>query len=322
LSLGYNFAAPSLGNFQIQRPLTLTRRQGLRLQLNQETEDIFMSEKVYSVGQLSQLAGVTPRTLHHYDQIGLLVPKRDANNGYREYSEKDLIRLQQIIIYRELDFSSHDIKQFLQQGDEDSLLKALTNQKKVLGQRRQQMDSMIASLDNSIDVINGKSNQAILLQDLPKLKIEQWNEEILDQQGQAALDQWLTTIGKLPKNVVEYERRQSLDFIAEFKQVMHLAASDQSVQDATELHYLLLNRFLYRTQAEFGGISDQGYQIFAQNIIDDPTAFALFEHFQPGMSSALAQAMRHFAKHRLHDELESLRLSGKEFAQTRIVSLA
>ena len=58
----------------------------------------------YSVGQVAALAHVTVRTLHHYDEIGLLSPSDRTEAGYRQYRETDLERLQQILFYRELGF--------------------------------------------------------------------------------------------------------------------------------------------------------------------------------------------------------------------------
>lgn len=63
----------------------------------------------YSVGQVSAFAGVTVRTLHHYDKAGLLSPSDRSHAGYRLYSEADLVRLQQILFYRELGFPLDEI---------------------------------------------------------------------------------------------------------------------------------------------------------------------------------------------------------------------
>jgi DNA-binding transcriptional MerR regulator len=63
----------------------------------------------YSVGQVAGLAGVTIRTLHHYDKIGLLSPSGRSAAGYRIYEETDLERLQQILFYRELEFALEEI---------------------------------------------------------------------------------------------------------------------------------------------------------------------------------------------------------------------
>ncbi|WP_174852537.1 MerR family transcriptional regulator [Streptococcus suis] len=71
-----------------------------------------MSEK-WTVKQVSQLTGLTVRTLHHYDQIDLLKPAFVAENGYRYYNQENLARLQEILLFRELEFPLKDIQQLL-----------------------------------------------------------------------------------------------------------------------------------------------------------------------------------------------------------------
>ncbi|NQP65486.1 MerR family transcriptional regulator [Streptococcus suis] len=71
-----------------------------------------MSEK-WTVKQVSQLTGLTVRTLHHYDQIGLLKPASVGENSYRYYNQENLARLQEILLFRELDFPLKDIQQLL-----------------------------------------------------------------------------------------------------------------------------------------------------------------------------------------------------------------
>ncbi len=65
------------------------------------------------IKELAELTGVSVRTLHHYDKIGLLVPQKDDWNGYRIYSEKDVDKLQQILFFKELDFPLKKIQQIL-----------------------------------------------------------------------------------------------------------------------------------------------------------------------------------------------------------------
>ena len=64
----------------------------------------------YTVKQLADLAGVSPRTLHYYDQIGLLRPEKVARNGYRCYDDPAMLRLQQILFFKELGFSLEQIR--------------------------------------------------------------------------------------------------------------------------------------------------------------------------------------------------------------------
>jgi DNA-binding transcriptional MerR regulator len=76
---------------------------------------------MFTVKQLSKLAGVTPRTLHHYDDIGLLKPSRIGDNGYRYYEEDALLQLQQILFYRELDMPLDEIKKIMAESSFDVL---------------------------------------------------------------------------------------------------------------------------------------------------------------------------------------------------------
>ncbi|MEU3741617.1 MerR family transcriptional regulator [Streptomyces sp. NPDC032198] len=75
----------------------------------------------YTVGQVSGFAGVTVRTLHHYDRSGLLVPSERSPGGYRLYGEADLARLQQILFYRELGFALEEIAEILEDPQANAL---------------------------------------------------------------------------------------------------------------------------------------------------------------------------------------------------------
>ncbi len=80
-----------------------------------------MHGRTYPVGTVARMAGVTVRTLHHYDAIGLLRPTGRAGNGYRRYSDADLERLQRILFYRELDFDLDRIKHAMADPGADPL---------------------------------------------------------------------------------------------------------------------------------------------------------------------------------------------------------
>lgn len=67
----------------------------------------------FTVGQISAFTGVTIKTLHHYDRIGLLSPRGRTDSGYRLYEEPDIERLQQILFYRELGFGLDEIRSIL-----------------------------------------------------------------------------------------------------------------------------------------------------------------------------------------------------------------
>ena len=109
----------------------------------------------YTVKQLAKLAGVTPRTLHYYDEIGLLHPATYGENGYRYYGDDALLRLQQILFFRELDFSLEQIKTIIDRPDFD-LLHALESHRRGLQDRVSRLNCLIDTVDNTIKHIRGE----------------------------------------------------------------------------------------------------------------------------------------------------------------------
>jgi len=111
---------------------------------------------MFTVKQLSKLAGVTPRTLHHYDAIGLLKPSRVGDNGYRYYGEESVLRLQQILFYRELDIPLEDIKKIMGRRDFD-VLGALHSHKDALQKQVARLNRLINTVDNTINHLKGNN---------------------------------------------------------------------------------------------------------------------------------------------------------------------
>lgn len=103
---------------------------------------------LYTVKEVAELTGATIKTLHYYHKIGLLDPCEITDAGYRLYGEKELESLQQILFYRELDFSLNDIKKALE--DEPSRLTCLTKQQDLLMVRRQRLDCLLKTIEKSI----------------------------------------------------------------------------------------------------------------------------------------------------------------------------
>jgi DNA-binding transcriptional MerR regulator len=95
------------------------------------------------------LGGVTIRTLHHYEQIGLLTPSTRTGAGYRLYSESDLDRLTRILYYRELGFALEDIATLL--GDDANLTEHLARQHKLLTERLRRLQAMVASIESEME---------------------------------------------------------------------------------------------------------------------------------------------------------------------------
>ena len=101
------------------------------------------------ISDVAKLTGVTVRTLHYYDEIGLLKPSQVTEAGYRVYDDADLEVLQQILFFRELDFSLEDIRKIMQNPayEKES---ALRKQRELLEQKRSRLDSLISLVDKTL----------------------------------------------------------------------------------------------------------------------------------------------------------------------------
>ena len=104
----------------------------------------------YRVGQLADIAGVSVRALHHYDEIGLLAPSDRTAAGYRCYSEADLERLQQILLYRECGFTLEEVGALLDDPEADAVAH-LRRQHQALNQRMARLRRMLAAVENLME---------------------------------------------------------------------------------------------------------------------------------------------------------------------------
>ena len=108
------------------------------------------------ISEVARLSGVTVRTLHYYDEIGLLKPSDITDSGYRKYSTEDLETLQQILFFRELDFPLNEIKEIMINLNYDKS-EALKKHKELLMEKRKRIDGLITLIDKTIKGDNNMS---------------------------------------------------------------------------------------------------------------------------------------------------------------------
>lgn len=104
----------------------------------------------YSVGRVAEVSGVTVRTLHHYDEIGLLVPGERSPAGHRRYRDQELDRLQQILFYRELGLPLERIARLLDDPDADPR-RELRRQHALLSERIERLRAMVAAVERAME---------------------------------------------------------------------------------------------------------------------------------------------------------------------------
>ena len=136
---------------------------------------------MYTVHQVSRKTGVSVRTLHHYDAIGLLKPAQVTPAGYRMYNDETLMRLQSILMFRELRFSLSEIKAMLDSPDFD-MRKALFQQIELLEKERAHIDRLIDCARS----IQEKGVKAFMFDALDRTKMEAYKKEAYEKWGETA----------------------------------------------------------------------------------------------------------------------------------------
>lgn len=113
----------------------------------------------YTVNELAKISGVSVRTLHYYHQIGLLRPLRVEENGYRIYGTAEVDQLQQILFYKELGMPLNKIRDILYMPNLDKE-KLLEEQLTALLERKQQIESLINNMKNTIRTLKGETTMS------------------------------------------------------------------------------------------------------------------------------------------------------------------
>lgn len=190
---------------------------------------------MFTVKQVAALSGITARALRHYDQVGLLKPTRVGANGYRYYDEAALLRLQQILFYRELDFPLEEIRRLLDSPTFDALSALQTHRERLAG-RAQRSLRLMQTVDATI--LSLKGNRTMNHQELFSGFSEEQQEayaaeaeHLYDPQTVRDSNARWKTYGKTRQQEILAEGGQILlEMAAAMPQGPHSAAAQQAVE--------------------------------------------------------------------------------------------
>jgi DNA-binding transcriptional MerR regulator len=201
------------------------------------------------VKDVARLAGVSVRTLHHYDAIGLLVPRIRTDAGYRLYTDADLLRLQQILIGRELGLSLEEIGRSLDDPGFDRRI-ALIDQRERLRERVQQTEAMIRAIDAALTALDdGQGERAVNWEDLFEgFDPSQYDDEVRRRWG--ATDAYAESAKRTARYTPDDWRAITAEQAAIFDDAYGAlkagkAPSDAAVMDLAERHRLSIDRWFY-----------------------------------------------------------------------------
>jgi DNA-binding transcriptional MerR regulator len=242
----------------------------------------------YSVGQVADLAGVTVRTLHHYDEIGLLSPGARSPAGYRRYGDADLERLQQIMFYRELGFALDEIAAMLDDPGTDPLAH-LDRQHALLSARLERVRQMVEAVEAAMEA----SRMGIKL--TPAERFEVFGDTDPTQYADEVEERWGNTDAyrQSHRRTSSYTKSDWLAIKAEaavieqaFIEAMtrgHAADSEPAMRVA--------ERHRQHITARFYDCSHTMHQALAEMYISDPRFTATYENAAEGLAQYVHDAI-------------------------------
>lgn len=252
---------------------------------------------VYTVKELAKISGVSVRTLHWYDEIGLLKPFAKGTNNYRYYKKQQLLRLQQILFFKELGFPLNDIQNLLSQNDLDNI-KALHAHRKILEDEIVRKNDLIATINKTIQHLEGKQ----LMKDE---ELYYGFDKKLPRSNQYTCVARSTPAEKIlahfKKDDVVWTDQLWSDFKNEVDMLNKVIAkliSQGTKPESPDVQVLVQKH--YDLQDNFFNLSHEAYLALIQMYEDnDSTIKTFFEAYHPKMQKFICEAMRFYANEKL-----------------------
>lgn len=252
----------------------------------------------YSVKQIARLAGVSVRTLHLYDQVGLLKPAVRTRAGYRQYGQEELLKLQQILFYRELDMPLKEIAVILNDPGFD-LIRALAGHKAALQARRNRLNTLLKTIDKTITNLKNKTmnNAEELYEGMPKEQAAAWRKEAIDKWGEDTVLRSETALLEMEKLDLERLKAEQKDIAQQLRLLANKAPESIEVQEQIARHYANIR--------DFWGVTDptdlraETYKGLAELYVTDERYTATDGKTDPEFATFMRTGMLYFAEHKL-----------------------
>jgi len=237
-----------------------------------------------TVGELSRLTGITVRALHHYDEIGLVRPSQRSAAGYRLYDDGDVLRLQQVLVLRELGLALDEIAAALDTADRATLLR---RHRAALVEKRGQLDAMLAAVDAALAVM--EERRVMTNVEMKKMfdgfDPAQYEDEAKQRWGNtAAFAESQRRTRSYGKAEWEEIKREADAIYGKLAALMGTPVDDPAVQAAVAEHRAHIDRWFYPCSEEI-------HRGLGEMYVADPRFTANLDKLAPGFARFLRDAI-------------------------------
>lgn len=251
----------------------------------------------YTVKQLAKMSGVSVRTLHWYDEIGILKPAFHGANGYRYYEEKQMLTLQQILFFKELGFDLHDIQKMLSQSDFDNI-KALQAHRTILEKNIDRKKALITTIDKTLLHLRGEQvmSDKELYQGFDSARQKEYEQYLVKYHGTAAEDLLFASrkkTAKWDKDEWDDVKNQGDAIHKDLAKAIDqgLSIDCDEVQAIIHRHYQMIERFYEPNKEIYIGLTE----LYVQH----PDFKKFFDVYHPDMIAFIGAAIRCYANKNL-----------------------
>lgn len=235
------------------------------------------------VKEVAELVGISVRTLHHYDEIGLLTPENITEAGYRIYSDENLEVLQQILFFKELGFPLKKIKEIIGSPSFERQ-EALELQYKMLLERKDRLDKMIVTIEKTIQHSKGEIQMFITEKfDGFDFSKNPYEEEARKRWGDKAVDE----ANEKAKNMTSLDQEKFNEIYRNLASLRHLPPDSKEAQDGIKEWYLFLNKI--------GNYTPEAFKGLGQMYVCDERFTINIDKFGEGLAVFMRDAMAVYA---------------------------
>ncbi len=245
----------------------------------------------YTVQQLARMADISVRTLHYYDEYGLLEPSYIEKNGYRRYEERELLKLQQILFFRELEFPLDEIKKIITSPHFD-IVEALNDHKRIIEVKKKRLDGLLKTIHKTmIKMKSNKKDKKIddteLFHSFDTDEMNKYQEEAKEKWGNTeAYKQSQERVKKMGKEGLKKISEEGEKIVSQLGKNMDEGIESPIIQKLIGEYHTHLSKFY--------DISLEMYQNLGKMYVDDSRFTKYYDKHREGLAVFVRDAIAYY----------------------------